>query len=257
MEYFIVGLVAFFASLLSFFSGFGLGTLLMPAFALFLPVDIAIGLTAVVHFLNNIVKFLLTGKKVNKHAFIQFGLTAIPAAFLGAFLLIYLSESQKSFSFTLLNHTMTVIPVNAIIGILMIVFAILDLSKGIKGMTMNKKKLWIGGLLSGFFGGLSGHQGALRSAFLINFGLTKESFVATGIAIALTVDLVRMTMYASRYVQTGLSDYMSLLLVALLAAFSGAVGGRILLKKVTIGFIRYLVAVLLIIIGLGLVTGLI
>jgi hypothetical protein len=124
-------------------------------------------------------------------------------------------------------------------------------------MTVNKNKLWIGGILSGFFGGLSGHQGALRSAFLINFGLTKESFVATGIAIALTVDLVRMGMYASKYVQTGLSDYLSLLLVASLAAFSGAVGGRILLKKVTIGFIRYLVAILLIIIGLGLFTGLI
>ena len=192
-----------------------------------------------------------------KQAFIRFGLTAIPAAFLGAFLLIYLTDSQKSFSFSLLNQTMTVVPVNAIIGILMIVFAILDLSKGIKDMTLNKNKLWIGGLLSGFFGGLSGHQGALRSAFLINFGLPKESFVATGIAIALTVDMVRMSTYASKYIQTGLSEYLSILLVALIAAFSGAIGGRILLKKITIQFIRQLVAVLLILIGLGLITGLI
>ena len=257
MEYFVVGIVAFFASLLSFFSGFGLGTLLMPAFALFLPVDIAIGLTAVVHFLNNIVKFLLTGKQVNKQAFIRFGFTAIPAAFLGAFLLIYLTDSQKSFSFSLFNQTMTLVPVNAIIGILMIVFAILDLSKGIKDMTLNKNKLWIGGILSGFFGGLSGHQGALRSAFLINFGLSKESFVATGIAIALTVDLVRMATYASKYIQTGLSDHTSILLAALMAAFLGAIGGRILLKKITIQFIRQLVAGLLILIGLGLITGLI
>ena len=257
MEYIVVGFVAFLASLLSFFSGFGLGTLLMPAFALFLPVDIAIGLTAVVHFLNNIVKFLLTGKKVHKQAFIRFGLTAIPAAFLGAFLLIYLTESQKSFSFSLFNSTFSIIPVNAIIGIVMIVFALLDLSKGMKRMTFDKNKLWIGGLLSGFFGGLSGHQGALRSAFLINFGLSKESFVATGIAIALMVDLVRMATYASRYVQSGLSDYLTILIVALLAAFSGAIGGRILLKKITIQFIRQLVAVLLILVGVGLITGII
>ena len=139
----------------------------------------------------------------------------------------------------------------------MIIFALLDLSKRIKRMTINKNKLWIGGLLSGFFGGLSGHQGAFRSAFLLNFGLTKESFVATGIAIALTVDMVRMATYASKYVKSGLADHSTILIIALLAAFSGAIGGRVLLKKITIQFIRQLVAVLLILIGFGLITGLI
>lgn len=38
----------------------------------------------------------------------------------------------------------------------------------------------LGGLLSGFFGGLSGNQGALRSAFLLKAGLSKEAFIATG-----------------------------------------------------------------------------
>ena len=33
---------------------------------------------------------------------------------------------------------------------------------------------------SGFFGGLSGMQGALRSAFLARAGLSKEAFVASG-----------------------------------------------------------------------------
>jgi uncharacterized membrane protein YfcA len=116
MEYFIVGFAAFFASLLSFFSGFGLGTLLMPAFALFFPIDVAISLTAVVHFLNNVVKFFLTGNKVNKQAFIHFGLTAIPAAFLGAYLLIYLTDIQSGFSFEVYDLSFTVIPVNAVIG---------------------------------------------------------------------------------------------------------------------------------------------
>ena len=38
--------------------------------------------------------------------------------------------------------------------------------------------------MSGFLGGLSGHQVALRSAFLIKCGLTKESFLGSGIVIA-------------------------------------------------------------------------
>jgi len=50
VEYVIICLAAFLASALTFFSGFGLGTILMPVFALFFPVEVAIGLTAIVHF---------------------------------------------------------------------------------------------------------------------------------------------------------------------------------------------------------------
>ena len=257
MEYVIVGITAFIASLLSFFSGFGLGTLLMPAFAVFFPIDVAISMTAVVHFLNNIVKYLLTGKQVNKQVFVRFGLTAIPSAFAGAYLLVYLSGVQKELIFNFRGIEFDIIPVNAVIGALMIFFAWLDLSKRMGQLSFSKDKLWLGGILSGFFGGLSGHQGALRSAFLINFGLTKEAFVATGIAIALVVDLVRMSMYASNYWKAGISDHMDILLVALIAAFLGAFGGRFLLKKITIHLIRNIVAILLILIGLGLITGLI
>jgi hypothetical protein len=37
------------ASALTLFSGFGLGTLLMPVVALFFPLDLAIAMTAMVH----------------------------------------------------------------------------------------------------------------------------------------------------------------------------------------------------------------
>ena len=48
----VVSVVALVASTLTFFSGFGLGTVLLPAFALFYPVEQAVALTAAVHFLN-------------------------------------------------------------------------------------------------------------------------------------------------------------------------------------------------------------
>ncbi len=50
----IICIVAFLTSILTFFSGFGLGTILMPVFALFFPVEVAIALTSVVHFSNNL-----------------------------------------------------------------------------------------------------------------------------------------------------------------------------------------------------------
>ncbi len=54
MEFVVIPVVALLASLLTFFSGFGLGTILLPVFALFFPVDIAVALTAIVHLLNNL-----------------------------------------------------------------------------------------------------------------------------------------------------------------------------------------------------------
>ena len=44
MEYAVVGVVALAASGLTFFSGFGLGTLLLPALAVFVPVEQAVAL---------------------------------------------------------------------------------------------------------------------------------------------------------------------------------------------------------------------
>ncbi|MEM6640395.1 MAG: sulfite exporter TauE/SafE family protein, partial [Pseudomonadota bacterium] len=41
MDYLLVCTVALVASALTFFSGFGLGTLLVPAFALFFPAPLA------------------------------------------------------------------------------------------------------------------------------------------------------------------------------------------------------------------------
>ncbi|MCR4297043.1 MAG: sulfite exporter TauE/SafE family protein, partial [Elusimicrobia bacterium] len=54
MTYLIICAVALIASGLTFFSGFGLGTLLLPAFSLFFPIREAVALTAVVHALNNV-----------------------------------------------------------------------------------------------------------------------------------------------------------------------------------------------------------
>jgi len=77
MDYILVGIIALLGSGLTFFSGFGLGTLLMPVFALFFPIDIAIALTAIVHLLNNIFKLTLIGKQADLKTVFRFGIPAI------------------------------------------------------------------------------------------------------------------------------------------------------------------------------------
>ena len=65
LPYLILALVAMLASFATFFSGFGLGTLLLPVFALFFEIEIAILATALVHFTTGIFKFLLTMKSID------------------------------------------------------------------------------------------------------------------------------------------------------------------------------------------------
>jgi len=95
MMYASIAIVSLLASLLTFFSGFGLGTLLLPVFALFFDLETAIALTAIVHFLNNIFKFFLVYKKTNWPYVLKFGIPSLFFAFLGAWLLkrFYISES--------------------------------------------------------------------------------------------------------------------------------------------------------------------
>ena len=73
MDYFVIGIAALLASGLTLFSGFGLGTLLMPVFALFFPIDLAIALTAIVHLLNNLFKLILLGKFADLKTSFVFG----------------------------------------------------------------------------------------------------------------------------------------------------------------------------------------
>ena len=61
--YLATGAAALAASMISLFSGFGLATLVMPVFAVFFPIPVAVASTAVVHVLNNLFKLVLLGKK--------------------------------------------------------------------------------------------------------------------------------------------------------------------------------------------------
>jgi uncharacterized protein len=257
MEIILISAAALLASMLTFFSGFGLGTMLTPVFLLFFPVDIAIALTGVVHLFNNLFKIMLVGRNIQKTVLLRFGIPAILASFAGAWLLIRVTAMPTLFQYHLGDKIVLVTPVKLIIAILLILFAILEIAPAVQRIHFGKNKLVLGGILSGFFGGLTGIQGAIRSAFLIKSGLTKESYIATGVAIACLIDVSRLSVYASRVAAINLTENLPLIIVATLSAMTGALIGNVLLKKITIRFMQVLVAIMLILISLALGTGLI
>ena len=255
MEFVIVVVVAFIAAILTFFSGFGLGTLLTPVFLLFFPVDLAIALTGVVHFFNNLFKIVLVGKNADKQVLLRFGIPAVVFAFLGAWVLLQIPDTSPLFTYTLFSRTLEVYPIKFIIAILLIIFALMDLIPYFQKVQFDKDKLPLGGALSGFFGGLSGNQGALRSAFLIKAGLSKEVFIGTAVVVSTFVDFTRLSVYATRFTQSGLIDNLAIVLCATGAAITGAYIGNKLLKKVTLRFLQLTVAIMLIFISLALGGG--
>ncbi len=256
MEIVIVCLAAFLTSLLTFFSGFGLGTLLMPVFALFFPVDISIALTGVVHFSNNLLKLTLVGKNTDRKVFIRFGIPAFIASFAGAWLLIKMSNLPILATYQAGNHTFEISIVNLVIALLLIIFSLLEILPHFRRVEIPENKLVIGGLLSGFFGGLSGIQGAIRSAFLIKSRLSKEAYIATGVAISCLVDISRLSVYTSHFISTNLHENSALIISSVLAAFTGTFIGSRLLHKITMRNIQAFVIILLIVIAIALGSGL-
>jgi uncharacterized protein len=254
-QYFIICLVSLLGSALTLFSGFGLGTLLTPIFALFFPIDLAIAMTAIVHFFNNIFKLFLVGQNANWDIVKRFGIPSVLAAFLGAFLLKQLSGIPPLYSWGETPHYLNLLKIT--IALALIVFALWEISPSLSKISFDKKYLPLGGFLSGFFGGLSGNQGALRSAFLLRAGLPKEAFIATGVIIACLIDMSRLSVYFNHFKNHAAQFNFTLIGLATLSAFVGAYFGNKWMKKTTIVVIQKIVATLLIFFALFLMVGLI
>ena len=255
MDILVVSLVALFASALTLFSGFGLGTLLMPVVAIFFSVEVAIGITAIVHLANNLFKVVLLGKHASVPVAVRFGIPAVFFAFFGAAILGWLAVTPSIASYELFGSVRQITPLKLIVGVLILIFVILEFSPRFSALSIDKKYLPFGGAMSGFFGGLSGHQGAFRSMFLLKAGLTKEQFVATGVVLAVLVDLARLSIYGRDISATVSTVDWALVGSACLAAFAGAYFGAKLVKKITIRSIQLMVSAMLLVISLGMIAG--
>lgn len=257
MEYLVIGGTAFLASGLTLYSGFGLGTVLLPGFALFFPVETAVAATGAVHLLNNLFKGGLFRRNADWRVVLRFGLPAIPAAVLGAWILAQLGETGAVYTWTVLGGVFQPSGAGVVIGTLMILFALLELQPWFQRLAAPPRLMPVGGLLTGFIGGLSGQQGALRSMFLLKSGLAPQHYIATGVMIAIIIDLSRLPTYAASFSGAALGGDQELRLIAVgtLCAFAGAWLGARYARKATLGVVRAIVAALMLAIGTGLILG--
>ena len=262
MVYLIICTVALIVSALTLFSGFGLGTLLMPAFAIFFPLEVAVGATAIVHLANNMFKLVLVGRKADIKIVLRFAIPASITAVIGALLLNYFTGVQPIIEYALAGRVFTITIVKLVIAVLIAAFAILELSPRLEKLSFDMKYIPLGGAISGFFGGLSGQQGALRSAFLIRAGLDKEKFIGTSIVSAVVVDVSRLIVYGVTFFSKHFAVFqnqigMGLIIAAILVAFLGSFIGSRMVKKITMNTIKVIVGILLLLIAAALGAGLV
>lgn len=275
-EYAVICGVALIASALTLFSGFGLGTVLMPLFAVFFPVEVAIAATAVVHLANDSFKVALLGRGARRSVVLWFGVPAAVAAFLGAWVMLALAGSARIADYRLGKIHGEVEAIKLVVAALLVLFALLELSSALRRLDLPRALLPVGGLLSGFFGGLAGMQGALRSAFLVRAGLGRDEFIASAAVVSVMVDATRLMVYFAGATPLarlapglarlgGKAEFgalrdprtLGLLVAACLAAFVGSFFGARLVRKVTMRTVQRIVAGMLLVLAALLAAGLI
>ncbi|MEY4477834.1 MAG: TSUP family transporter [Schleiferiaceae bacterium] len=240
MDLLLLAFAALAVSFATFFTGFGLGTLLTPLLLLWAPVEVAIGLTALVHLANNLFKVAILPVRPPRAVLLRFGLPAVVSAWLGSWLLNRIGAAD-------------IMP--PILGVVLMLLAMLELIPAVRRWQFSSKALPVGGILSGFLGGLTGNQGALRSAFLVRSGLSKEALVASTVAISLGVDLTRISVYAQQWSNLNWADYGVVLATAGIPALVGSILGRQYLPKIRLERMEQAVSVGLFAVGLYLALG--
>ena len=253
-------MVSLVAAGLTFFSGFGLGTLLLPAFAVFFSIELAVAATAIVHLANNLFKLAFVARHAVWKVVLAFGVPAALLAFAGSMLLREVAGVEPLHVYSLAGYECTVTAAKLMIAVLMTAFALIEILPRFQKLSFDPKLLPLGGALSGFFGGLSGHQGALRTAFLLRSGLSKEAFVGSSAACSIIVDVSRLAIYGSAFFsshleavgETGVERFV---VIGVIAAFVGTFVGSRVLHKVTYKKVHEIVAVMLFCMAFALAIG--
>lgn len=234
----------------------------MPVFALFFPLPMAIASTAVIHLANNIFKAVLVGRLANWTVVFKFGIPAVLASAIGAYLLGVISKWQPLGTYYIKNHAFNITFIGISIGFIVVLSSLFEIIPMLSKLSFSSKFIPLGGILSGFFGGISGNQGMLRSAFLIKAGLSKEEFIGTGVIASIIVDLVRLltygyVMFFEKYTHAFSKNLIGILMVASLTSFLGSYIGLKMIKKITFRSIQLLVGIMLLTLGTAIALGIV
>ena len=160
-------------------AGFGIGSLLTPAIAATSGTKLAVAAVSIPHIIGTSIRFWRFRRDVDWSIVRSFGLTSAAGGLTGA----------------LLNTWATSRALEIVFGSLLVLAGLSQVTGYSRRWRLRGALAWLGGALSGFFGGLVGNQGGIRTAAMLGFDVDKRRFVATTTAVALLIDMARVPVY--------------------------------------------------------------
>ncbi len=235
VEIILITVISFIANSIGTISGFGVGTVMTPILLLFLPFSETILLVCVIHWFHDIFKIYFFCYGIDWRLFIYFGTPTVVATFLGALLV----TPQQSMLLTSLLGLFLI----GSVGLMYAVTAFKIPNNWFTG--------FIGGLISGFFAGVFGIRGAVRSVFMSAFNLRKATFIGTTGLISLLLDTTRFATYIWQGITMSHALWWALL-VFIPASFFGAYIGQKVVRWIPQEHFRSVVAFFLFLVGIKL-----
>jgi uncharacterized membrane protein YfcA len=159
--------------------GFGIGSMLTPLMAASVGMSTAVAAVTIPHAIATALRCWRLRKSIDRDVLLRFGLLSAAGGLGGALAYSRLGSAALT----------------RVLGGLLLLTAAAQLTGWAKHWRPRGWLVSALGLASGFFGGIAGNQGGLRSAALTSFRLSAASLVATGTAAGLMVDAARTPVY--------------------------------------------------------------
>ena len=230
-------IVSVLAGAVSAVTGFGIGSLLTPVLALRIDTGIAVAAVSIPHVVGTSLRLWLLQGGIDRRVLWSFGLTSAAGGLAGAALQGLASNRW----------------LNVVFGVLLLFAAVSQMTGLARRMRFRGPVAWIAGALSGLLGGLVGNQGGIRSAALLGFDLSKETFVGTATAIALFVDGARVPVYLAHQ-HAEMAALWLWMLIASIGVIAGTVLGSKVLVRVPEVWFRRVLAVVLAVLGVAMLA---
>lgn len=206
-----IGVITFIAAVFGTITGFGISTIMVPIVLFFYPLPSTLLFVALIHFAGDIWKIIFFKSGIRWKLILSFGIPGIAASYLGASLILSISD----------------VLMKRILAVFLLSYVVFVVIKKEWSVPQKTTTGIIGGSLYGFSAGIFGIGGAVRSAFLTVYNLPKEVYIFTAGAIALFVDITRIAKYIS-----GGPSVQSIFLITLAVCIPISLLGAYMAKKV-------------------------
>lgn len=218
--------------------GFGIGTLITPAYAIEFSFRDAVIMASIPHFAATALRLWILRRSIDLATLKTFGLASAAGGFVGAFAL------GRSSSFLL----------QLVFGLLLMVGGISGISaRWGRSIEFRGRAVWVAGGIAGLLGGMVGNQGGIRTAAMLGVDIAKYQFVATATAVALIIDVVRLPIYIATAPSLVAAQGL-LILVAATGALVGTAIGLWGLRRLSERSFRLAVSVATTLLGISIIV---